>query len=136
MFVSDKSLMIIMFMYAVGFMVFAAQYIVGDVFGVQITSFDGTTPIKSNLLSILQTGKLQTFQNNLNITATNQASYLANIAFSAGSVAFEVALLGTGTYIFYMLNLFGVPVVVVVPLVVLYVFLLGRTLLSYIRGSI
>ena len=57
MFVSDKSLMIILFMYSVGFMVFASQYIVGDVFGLQITSFDGKTPIKSTLLNYLQTGK-------------------------------------------------------------------------------
>ena len=136
MFVSDKSLMIILFMYAVGFMVFAGQYLIGDVFGLPITSFDDKTPIKSNLLSVLQTGKLQTFENSMNITATNQASYTANVILSAGNVAFEVALLGTGTYVFYMLTLFGVPVVVTGPLVVLYVILLGRTLLSYIRGSI
>ena len=136
MFVSDKSLMIIIFMYAVGFMMFSAQYLIGDVFGLQITSFDGKTPIKSNLLNILQTGKLQTFENNLNITASNQGNYVANVIFSAGSVAFEVALLGTGTYVFYMLGLFGIPTVVTFPLLAIYIILLARTLLSYIRGSI
>lgn len=136
MFVSDKSLMVIIFMYSVGFMLFAGQYLVGDVFGLQITSFDGKTPIKSNLLNILQTGKLQTFENTLNVTASNQGNYVANVILSAGTVAFEVALLGTGTYVFYMLGLFGIPVVVIAPLVTLYIILLARTLLSYIRGSI
>ena len=53
----EKSLIIITFMYAVSFSMLAGQYVLGDVFGVTITNFEGAE-IKSNLLDVISTGTL------------------------------------------------------------------------------
>ena len=52
----------------------------------------------------------------------------------AAFVAWELVTLMTGTYIFYIMFLFGVPEIFVLVFVTLYVLLLARAILGYVRG--
>ena len=58
------------------------------------------------------------------ITLTNLAAF----------VAWELITLMTGTYIFYIMYLFGVPLIFVLGMTILYGFLLARAIIGYVRG--
>jgi hypothetical protein len=52
----------------------------------------------------------------------------------AAFVAWELVTLMTGTYIFYIMYLFGVPLIFVLGMTILYGFLLARAIIGYVRG--
>ena len=127
----EKSLVAIIFIYCVGFSILTAQFVFADVFGVTLTSFNGT-PIKSNLLSIININQINTSE--LNVTSTNRASIVSNPVTAAAGVAWELILLISGTYVFNILYLLGVPAIFVAGLVAIYMMLLIRAVVGYIRG--
>lgn len=135
MFMFEKSLIIIIICYGTGFGLLGAQYVLGDVYGITMTSFSGQ-PIKSALLSgknpILNINQTAAYE--YNITQNNRTTIQTNPVSAAGGIAWELILLLTGTYIFNIMILFGVPYVVVYGMLIIYAALLGRAILAYIRG--
>ncbi len=127
----EKALIVIIFMYSMSFSMIGTQYILGDQFGITMTSMSGV-PIKSNLLSITDIDTLNII--GANVTGTNATTIRTNPVVAAAEIAYELFLLITGTYIFNMLLLFDVPVVFVAGLILIYVLLMIRAVVGYLRG--
>ena len=130
-FMIEKSLIVIIFLYISSFSLLGAQYIWADVFHITMTNFQGQ-PLKNNLLSDIHTDTLNTISNStLN---TSPTSIISNVIGISGGIAWDLVLLVTGTYIFDILNQLGVPTIFIVGFVAVYVFLLIRSILGWVRG--
>src|SRR5256885_5044977 len=134
----EKALIIIIFLYAMSFSVLAAQYMIGDVFRLTLTSPITNQPIKSALLGdtnnpggIIQYNKLNAFQQNLN---TTKPFNVVNAITTTYSIGWELFLLLTGFYIFNFLYLFGISFIIIIPMIVIYIMLLVRAVLALVRG--
>ena len=146
----DKALIVIIFMYAISFSILGIQYELGDVYHVDLVTIvdvkdsSGTvtiaagTPIKSSLIGYIN-------QNELNTRASNMlsANYTGNTTFyskietfttGAAYVAWELVTLLSGTYIFNLMYILGVPLYFVLGFLAIYIFLLSRAILGYVRG--
>ena len=123
-------------MYAVSFSLLAGQYVIGDILGLTIETSNGT-PIRSNILSIIHQDTLNTITSNIaNVNNTRNTTLDAvTQSFELGlNIGFELLTLLTGTYIFNFLYLMGIPVIFIAGMVVLYVIMLGRAIIAYLRG--
>lgn len=133
----DNALKIIIFMYAAGFVLLGVQYSLADPFGFEITNLDGV-PIKSALHGFIQDEQINTrTQNIVSANFQGNSTYYDRVeTFTTGAafVAWELVTLMTGTYIFYIMFLFGVPEIFVLVFVTIYVLLLARAILGYVRG--
>lgn len=133
----DKALMIIIFMYAVGFSMLGVQYTLADTFGITMTNMEGT-PIKSALHGFIKDDEInERTQNIVSANFQGNSTYfdkVETLTTGAAFVAWELVTLMTGTYIFYIMFLFGVPEIFVLVFVTLYVLLLARAILGYVRG--
>jgi hypothetical protein len=133
----DNALKIIIFMYAAGFSLLGVQYTLADTMGFTMTNMDGV-PIKPALHGFIQDDQINTRTSNI-VSANFQgnSTYYDRVeTFTTGAafVAWELVTLMTGTYIFYIMFLFGVPEIFVLVFVTLYVLLLARAILGYVRG--
>ena len=132
----DKSMYIIFFFYAVSFMLLGVQYVLGDVYHIEMTNLDGD-PMQSALLEFIDTGTLNSITANIANSTDAENSTLDAIvnAFQIGfNVSKDLLLLLTGTYIFNVMYFFGIPVIVIAGFVALYLFCVGRTVIAYVRG--
>ena len=146
----DKALIIIIFMYAASFSILGVQYELGDKFGVDLVTIidikdssgavvtPAGTAIKSSILGYINQGELN--QRAINIVqanfTTNSTFYDRVETFTTGAafVAWELVTLLSGTYIFNLMYLLGVPLHFVIGFLALYLFLLARAILGYVRG--
>ena len=126
----EKALIVIVFMYAISFSLLGGQYIM-DIFGITMTTYDGTE-VRSSLLAIVDTNELNTVTSEL-VNVNGTAAGLDPFGVAA-VLTVELLQLMTGTYIFNLLFLFGVPAVFVYGMMVLYALLLFRALIAYMRG--
>ncbi len=127
-----------MFMYASSFALLGMQYTLGDSFGLTLIGADGQ-PIQSSVLDFVNTGNLNTrtgaFVGNATETDANQGWFTYNPIVQAASFVWEIFLLLTGTYIFNVLFfVVGIPQIWIAGFVILYFFLLMRTIVAYLRG--
>jgi len=118
-------------MYATSFGVLGAQFVLADVFDITLRNWEGTE-IKSQLLGITDVDTINTLT--LNVTSTNQTTISLDPIVAAAGIALELFLLLTGTYIFNILFLLGLPLIFVSIFVLLYLILLMRTMIAYLRG--
>ena len=125
-----KAIIIILFMYSLSFSMLSVQYMYADVLGTDIKNFEGVV-MKSEVLEYVDTGAINTATSN--IVGTNSTSVVNNPVSAAG-IAWEIIQLMSGTYIFNLLVLFGIPEIMVAGMTILYVILLAFTIVSYIRG--
>lgn len=132
----EKALYAVLFVYCCSFGMLTAQFIWADVFHVTIRNFQGEE-MKSNVLQIINMDNINTITENIvtanfteNTTAFNRVE---NSTVAAAFVAWELVQLMTGTYIFGVLYFMGVPAILIVGMVIIYVLLLGRAIISYIR---
>lgn len=111
-----------------------AQFL-ADSYGITLTAPDGT-PIENGLQDIIRISNLNTASSTINNTATNQTGILTAVNLVVGSAQIAITLfqLMTGTYVFNLLYLFGVPAVFIVPIAVIYVILLAIMVIAKIRG--
>lgn len=135
-FMIEKSLIAVMFVYAVSFAMLGVQFILGDVFHTPLTNFQGQ-PVKNGLITAIHTTTLNTIQTNSTCTTdacrtqvNNPITYLAY----AANIAWNLILLITGFYIFGVMVDFGVPLIFVMGFIALYTFLLIRSIMGFIRG--
>ena len=131
MFMIEKSLIIIIFLYISSFALLGAQYIWADVFHITMTNFQGQ-PLKNNLLNDIHTTTLNTIQNSTLNTPTTDI--ITNLINTTGGIAWDLVLLVTGTYIFDILSQMGVPLIFIAGFVAVYAFLLLRSILGWVRG--
>uniref|UniRef100_A0AAT9J7B8 ORF41 n=1 Tax=Nitrosopumilaceae spindle-shaped virus TaxID=3065433 RepID=A0AAT9J7B8_9VIRU len=134
----DKALTIIIAMYAIGFSMLGVQYTVASSFGVTMISPVTGEPIESALVGYIQEGEFNTrTQNIVGADFQGNSTYYNKVetfTTSAAFVAWELIELMTGTYIFHILLLFGVPQIWVTLFIALYVLLLARAIIGYVRG--
>ena len=128
-FFKEKSFIIIISMYSLSFMLLVGQWAIADVFGITLTGFDGT-PLKTNLLSLANPQRINTFE--ANVTNTNLLTTAVNIITVNGGYLFNVIQIITGTSIFNVLLYLYVPPLMVVSLTLLYIIFLAVTIISYI----
>jgi len=119
-------------MYALSFSFLTVQFIAADVMGFTMTNFEGV-PLESQLINVTNLANLNTASKNI-ATANYTVVDVAAAFFAAGNVVKELLLLLTGTYIFNILILLGVPAIFVAGLIGIYIFFLARTVIALIRG--
>lgn len=125
-------------MYALSFSLLIGQYIFGDVVGLTMYSPITGAPFQSAVLQFIDQDNLnQISENVVNVNATTSSVFTGiERAFQLGmTVGLELFELLTGTYIFNLLTLLGIPAIAILPLVVLYVFLMIRAAMSYFRNG-
>lgn len=128
----EKALIAIIFVYCISSGVFIAQYLAGDIMGLELTNYNGTS-IKSTLID---TNNIAAFNNATKNIGEGDYTItdVATAFIAAGNVVKELLLLLTGTYIFSLLLALGIPFPIVALMFIPYGFLLGRAIIAYIRG--
>lgn len=134
----EKALFIAITMYALSFSLLIGQYVFADIVGMQMYSPITGIPIQSAVLQYINTGTINSISSgvvNVNATTPNTFTGIER-AFQLGmTVGLDLFTLLTGTYIFNLLQIFGVPAIAILPLVALYVFLMIRAAMSYFRNG-
>jgi len=114
------------------------EYTLAQVYHVELVSPVNGQPVNSAIVGYLQTDKFnQSTQNIVNANYTGNSTYFDKIeTFTTGAayVAWELVGLMSGTYIFYIMLLFGVPTWFVSGFIILYILLLARAIIGYVRG--
>ena len=137
-FLIDKSFFVIIFLYSTGFGLLAAQYVFADAFGITLTNFNGV-PICSRLIpKTCELEKIVKIENiniyTQNVTSTQRSTVVNNPLTAAAGFAWEILLLITGTYVFNIMHLLGVPDLIIAGLVAVYFILMIRTGIGILRG--
>ena len=128
----EKSLVIIIFMYATSFAALGMQYTLADSFGINLVGPNGDD-ISSEVLDFVRIGEINVRTGAF--TGANQTQMGLEPIVSAAGLVVEIFLLLTGTYIFNLLfYLIGIPPIWIAGFVALYFFLLMRTIVAYLRG--
>ena len=147
----DKVWYIIMFMYIFSFSMLGIQWVLLDPFGLNMQTFvDVYDPI-NNITIPAGTELRPLFHGSTNYDTLNGVAGRAstgnyqtsdgspfdkviNYATAAAFLAWDVMTLLTGTQIFFLMFLLGVPYIFVAGFVFIYVFFLIRTAIALIRG--
>ena len=154
----DKALIIIIFFYAAGLMMVGFQYSIADVYNITLEGCkedderylaDGVTPnptfrtivcteIESNIVGYIRQDSFNERTGNIaTANYTTNSTYFDKVeTFTTGAafIAWELVTLMTGTYIFWMMGLLGVPTWMITMFVMLYALLLARAIIGYVRG--
>lgn len=134
----EKALFIAISMYALSFSLLIGQYVFADVLGMSMYSPVTGIRLQPAVLQFINTGTLNTIAVdvvNVNSTTSNVFTGIER-AFQLGmTIGLELFQLMTGTYIFSLVQVLGIPNIVTLPFVTLYVFLLIRAAMSYFRNG-
>ena len=117
-------------MYAATFGILIGQYIFADVFGITLRNHEGTA-IQSEIISLIRVNDLNTLTNA--IISSDFSNITQNVT-TVAAVTWELLQILTGTYIFNLLFLLGVPLIAISPMIILYALLLARLIIGYVRG--
>ncbi len=127
----EKSLIVFIFMYSTSFGILGAQYALADTFGIELTNWKGEV-LQNPILIIINVADLNLQTEN--VTSTDPAEITGDPIGAAGKMTLQLFLILTGTYIFNVLYFLGVPIIIVSGLILLYLILLARTFIAYLRG--
>ena len=123
-------------MYSISFGALGMQYIVGDVFHFQMQDFQGNQ-IKNPVLQGVGTATINAIgvnstciTNTCHNAAVNPVSYLA----VAAAYAWDIFMLIAGLQIFNYMAILGAPLIFLYMFIGLYLFLLVRSMMGWIRG--
>ena len=147
----DKAWVVIIFMYIASFTMLGIQWTAGDYLNHDMTTLvdvydpinDITTPAGTKIKPLFaDVANLNTFNDVAGRvttgTYTNSDSSFFDRAISfataAAYIAWDVISILTGTYIFTLIFMMGVPYIFVTGISVVYVFFLIRTIIALIRG--
>ncbi len=119
------------FMYATSFGLLGGQFLMGDIIGIELKDINGN-PLKSSILDTINVDTLGTSAQN--VIGTNQTAVTTDPITAAAGIAWELIQLMTGTYIFNIAYLMGVPLIIIAGITLLYIILLMRTIIAYLRG--
>lgn len=123
-------------MYAISFALLGGQFVIADVFHTELTDFNGN-PMKNILINGVGTATLNTIEvesTNTTDAAKAQATSPVNYLGVAALYAWNIFMLISGFYVFQFLFQLGVPLIFMSGFIALYMFLLIRTMMGFIRG--
>lgn len=125
-------------MYALSFSLLIGQYIWGDVVGLTMYSPISGLEFQPSVLQYINTDNLNSISESVvtvNSTTSNSFTGIER-AFQLGmTVGLQLFELLTGTYIFNLLQVLGLPSIFTLPIVALYVFLMIRAAMAYFRNG-
>lgn len=133
----DKSIMIIIFMYAASVSFLSVEFILIDVFHITVTNYNGdelTGTLVTNWMDLTTFNEISeamangTFNEN-----TTFYDRVETYATAGAAVTWNFVTLLTGLYIFNLIAFLGVPLPLVTGLAILYVFLLARTIIGLLQ---
>ena len=127
----EKALIIIIFMYSTSFGLLAAQFLWADMVGITLVNQENIA-IGSSVESIIHLDQINTSTSS--VVNMNKTQTIADPIATAANMTWEILQILTGTYIFSILALFGIPSIVIAGLVIIYSMLLFRALIGYLRG--
>jgi hypothetical protein len=142
----DRALWMMLGMWMATFATLGAQYMIGDIFGWELTvqctdsipmdcdSIRGQ-PMKSYLVGYIDLANINGILSD-SIAGTDGGTIdrIVNSVQAAAYVGWNIIALMTGTYIFSFLYFMGVPTIFVVGIALVYAVLLIRAIVGYIRG--
>lgn len=131
----DKSLSLIIFMYLTTLSLLAFQLTLADSFGLTLTTHDGT-PL-SGLDTIIGQERLNELERNIladNSTGDQTIDRVADFNAGMAYTVWEYFSILSGTYIFYIIHLLGVPLILVLGITFIYSLFLIRTIVGLLRG--
>ena len=135
----EKALIIVFVFYALGFMMIGLEYSVNQVYHVDMVSPLTGEPMDTSAIE----GYLQSAEFNEATDNITTANFTGNTTFyskietfttGAAFVGWELIGLMSGTYIFNIMLQMGIPLWFVTAFIALYILLLARTVIGYIRG--
>lgn len=136
----EKSLTVILFMYSLSIGFLGFQYIIGDVFHITMTNYNGEELSGDFITSWMDLTTFNT-QTGLIVNGTytpeNGTTFYNRVetfTTAAAAVAWNLIQLLSGTYIFNLILFLGVPWPIVAGFVILYSLLLARAIIGYVRG--
>ena len=129
----DNALRIMLFMWIISACLLAGQYLIMDEFGMILVGPTGI-PLESHLVEYLDQDLFNEASESIVAGSNGTWNRVDELDISGAFVAWELVQLLSGTYVFNLLLLFGVPLQIVVVIVVGYFALLARAIVGYIRG--
>jgi len=138
-FVVDKSLIIIIFMYSVSIVVLTGQYMIADVFNFTLVSPVTGAPMTSAIISDVNPNQIQSFENNATSTARPALFNCFGLQICTqlefwGNLFFNIWTIMTGSKIWDILIFFGIPGIFVLAILTPYYILLFRTFIGYAKN--
>lgn len=134
----DKALIIIIAMYAVGFGIYGIQLTLATEYGITMVSPVTGEPIQTALGGYIQEDEFNERTERIrNAAYTTNSTYFDKVetfTTAAAFIAWELVELMAGVYIFHIMYMMGVPFPFVALAITLYVLLLARAIIGYIRG--
>ena len=133
----DLALYMVIVMYTLSLMFVGFEYTFSQLAGVELTS-----PVTGEPMGSLVVGYLQEAELNDRSSAIVSANFTTNSTFydrvetsitGAAFVAWELIQLLSGTYIFNVLQLLGVPIWLINTIITVYILLLARLIVGYIQ---
>ena len=129
----DKPLYIIIFIYLINIFLYSGQFMLASEYGLVLTNHDGQ-PITPELVQIMDIDSLNdNTQSMLNAVQTSDGT-AQDINLTVSDAVFELVALASGTYIFYLLILFGLPAYLVGGIIAVYGILIIRMVAGLLRG--
>jgi hypothetical protein len=123
-----------MFMLAISIGIAVAQYVYADAYGITLVGTDGQ-PLRNIVQQITNVGTMNTLVGEANgLNSTNIGGNPLGVAAGIAGLAVTLVELVTGTYVFDILYHLGVPTIFIVGMIMLYIALLARAILGWIRG--
>lgn len=133
----DKSIVIIIFMYAASVSFLAVEYAVVDVFHITVTNYNGDVMSGGLVTSWMDLESFNTISDAMaNGTFNQNTTFYDRVetyATAGAAVTWNFVTLLTGLYIFNLIAFLGVPIPLVTGLAILYVFLLARTIIGLLQ---
>lgn len=129
----DNALRIMLFMWITSGVLLGVQYIFADQYGYDLTTPDGE-PMKSHLLQMIDEDRFNEATRNISAGSNGTWNRVEEFDISAAYVMWELVRLLTGSYVYNILLLFGVPPVFVTVFVLAHWALLARAIVGYLLG--
>ena len=136
----DKALLIIIFMYGASVSYLTVEYMMVDVFHITVTNYNGDVLTGGLVATWMDLTNFNTVSGQIvNGTympenATTFYNRVETFTTAAAAVAWNLIELLSGLYIFNLILFLGVPWPFVTGLAVVYMLLLARAIIGYVRG--
>lgn len=134
----DIALVIMIVMYIGSFALLGVQWEMADTYGMTLKNFDGVE-VRSAIHDYVKQDEINQYTENITTgNYTQNTTFYDKIeTFTTGMafVVWELIGLMTGTHVFYLLILLGVPPIFVSIFVIVYIFLLARAIIGYLSRT-
>ena len=129
--------MIIIFMYGASISFLTIEYVMIDVFHIEVVNYAGQQLTGAFVTTQLNLEAFNSISQEISNGTFNQNTTFYNkvetFATAGAAVAWNFVSLLTGLYVFNLLTFLGVPIPFVTGLAILYVFLLARTIIGLLQ---